>query len=154
LKGLPLTYNRDLQEDKEPLFDALDTCSGTLASLGALLRTAELRTDRMAAASADESLLATDLAEWLVGRGVAFRQTHAIVGELVRRSIDERISLRDAVVASEHFGPDAAELLDPAAALARRPSAGGPAPEQVRAQLQQVRTTLARLRAAVDGLPT
>jgi argininosuccinate lyase len=154
LKGLPLTYNRDLQEDKEPLFDALDTCSGTLASLGALLRTAELRTDRMAAASADESLLATDLAEWLVGRGVAFRQTHAIVGELVRRSIDERISLRDAVVASEHFGPDAAELLDPAAALARRASAGGPAPEQVRAQLQQVRTTLARLRAAVDGLPT
>jgi argininosuccinate lyase len=153
LKGLPLAYNRDLQEDKEPLFDALDTCGGTLASLGALLRSAELRLDGMAAASADQSLLATDLAEWLVTRGVPFRQTHAIVGELVRRSIDDGIPLRDAVVASEHFGSEAAEVLDPAAALTRRSSPGGPSPAQVRSQLEHARTTLAALRAAVDALP-
>jgi argininosuccinate lyase len=86
LKGLPLAYNRDLQEDKEPVFDAADTLAGALAALRGMVATARFRTDRMAAAAADWTLRATALAEELVRRGVPFREAHELVGRLVARA--------------------------------------------------------------------
>jgi len=85
LKGLPSSYDKDLQEDKEPLFDAVNTLSLTLPVAQGILETLMIRPDRMAAALGDE-LLATDLADWLVRRGVPFRQSHHIVGRVVRRA--------------------------------------------------------------------
>ncbi|MCU0502043.1 MAG: lyase family protein, partial [Anaerolineae bacterium] len=85
LKGLPSSYDKDLQEDKEPLFDAVNTLSLTLPVAQGILETLTIRPDRMAAALGDE-LLATDLADWLVRRGVPFRQSHHVVGRVVRRA--------------------------------------------------------------------
>ena len=84
LKGLPLSYNRDLQEDKEPLFDAVDQVSLALVAIAGMVETATFVPERMAAAADDETTSATDLAEWLVVRGTPFREAHAVVGELVR----------------------------------------------------------------------
>ena len=83
LKGLPLTYNRDLQEDKESVFDAFDTLAGTLSVLDGLIGTIRFRTERMAEAASDWTLRATKLAEELVRRGVPFREAHEAVGKLV-----------------------------------------------------------------------
>ena len=87
LKGLPLAYNRDLQEDKEPLFDSVDQVSLALVALAGMIDTATFVPERMAAAADAETTAATDLAEWLVGGGTPFRDAHAIVGELVRRHL-------------------------------------------------------------------
>src|SRR5204862_5332745 len=84
LKGLPLAYNRDLQEVKEPLFDAVDQVSLALGALAGMIATATFDTERMAAAAAAPTMAATDLAEWLVARGTPFRGAHAVVGALVR----------------------------------------------------------------------
>ena len=84
LKGLPLAYNRDLQEDKEPLFDSVDQVSLALVAIGGMIETATFVPERMQAAADSETTSATDLAEWLVVRGTPFREAHAIVGELVR----------------------------------------------------------------------
>ena len=92
LKGLPLAYNRDLQEDKEPLFDSVDQVALALAALTGMIETATFDTARMQRAADAEVTAATDLAEWLVGRGTPFRTAHAIVGELVRQHLDERPS--------------------------------------------------------------
>jgi len=94
VKGLPLAYNRDLQEDKEPVFDAVETVGSCLAILAPTLRTLTVRRDRMAAAAADPLLLATDLAEHLVQQGVPFREAHHIVGQIVGRSNAAGTSLR------------------------------------------------------------
>jgi argininosuccinate lyase len=83
LKGLPLAYNRDLQEDKEPVFDAADTLAGVVSAMDGLLGTLRFRTDRMAEAAGDWTLRATAIAEELVKRGVAFRDAHEAVGKLV-----------------------------------------------------------------------
>ena len=96
LKGLPLAYNRDLQEDKEPLFDALDQCRLTLAAMAGLLATAEFVPARMQAAADGPHAAAVDLAEWLVQRGVPFRDAHAVVGALVRQSVGARGAARRA----------------------------------------------------------
>ena len=94
LKGLPLAYNRDLQEDKEPLFDALDQCRLALAAMAGLLATAEVVPARMQAAADGQHAAAVDLAEWLVQRGVPFRDAHARVGALVRQSDGARGAAR------------------------------------------------------------
>ena len=88
LKGLPLAYNRDLQEDKEPLFDSVDQAHLALAALTGVLATVTFDTDRMQAAADGPAVAAVDLAEWLVERGMPFRQAHAVVGGLVRDSLD------------------------------------------------------------------
>jgi argininosuccinate lyase len=142
LKGLPLTYNRDLQEDKEPLFDAFDQTFRALSALAGLVRAVTYDTERMAAAAASPYLAATDLAEWLVERGMPFREAHAVVGALVRRSLDEGLELGDLVSEDEHLGPEAAELLLPGRALARRRTRGGAGPEAVAAQLERFRAAL------------
>jgi argininosuccinate lyase len=133
LKGLPLAYNRDLQEDKEPLFDSVDQVGRALVALAGMVATATWRTDRMAAAAGAEALVATDLAEWLVGRGVPFREAHARVGALVGRAAREGARLSDLVAADPELG-GAASLFAPGAALARRSSAGGSGPAAGAAQ--------------------
>jgi argininosuccinate lyase len=135
LKGLPLSYNRDLQEDKEPLFDALDQVNGGLAALSGLLRTATWDTDRMAAAADTPAAAAVDLAEWLVERGMPFRQAHVVVGGLVRDSLQRGVPLAELVEAHPALGPLALELLAPGVAVTRRTTPGGAGPGPVRIQL-------------------
>jgi argininosuccinate lyase len=143
LKGLPLAYNRDLQEDKEPLFDAVDQVSLALSALTGMVATAEFDTARMADAAGAETMAATDLAEWLVASGVPFRDAHAVVGGLVRRSLEPGAPSLAALVAAEpRLGPDAAALVVPGVAVTRRTTAGGGGPEPVARQLTRFRAKL------------
>jgi argininosuccinate lyase len=135
LKGLPLAYNRDLQEDKEPLFDALDQNRLALAAMAGLLATAELVPERMRAAADTQSAAAVDLAEWLVERGVPFREAHARIGALVRDAHDRGVPLEELVAREPELGSDALALLAPGAAVTRRTTPGGAGEASVRAQL-------------------
>jgi len=135
LKALPLAYNRDLQEDKEPLFDSLDTVVLALGAMTGLLASSIFRLDVMAEAANAPTSAATDLAEWLVANGTPFRDAHAIVGAIVRRSLEEGIALRELVAKSSELGPDAMFLVDPGVGVTRRRTAGGGGPAPVAAQL-------------------
>jgi argininosuccinate lyase len=146
LKGLPLAYNRDLQEDKEPLFDSVDQISLALVALAGMIDSAEFVTERMAAAADAETAAATDLAEWLVAGGTPFREAHAIVGELVRRSLDTGTPLAELVTADERLGAAAAELVAPGVSVRRRTSPGGAGPGPVAVQLERFQETLRRQR--------
>jgi argininosuccinate lyase len=143
LKGLPLAYNRDLQEDKEPLFDAVDQTSLALTALGGLLATMEVRADRMRAAADSPYAAATDLAEVLVERGIPFRDAHAVVGALVRQSLEGDGSLADLVAAHPDLGPADAELLRPGVSVRRRTTPGGAGPDAVAVQVGRFRDLLA-----------
>lgn len=134
LKALPLAYNRDLQEDKEPLFDSLDTVVLALGAMRGLLATSSFRLDAMADAADAPTNAATDLAEWLVAGGTPFRDAHAIVGALVRRSLDEGIALRELVAQAPELGPDAVFLVEPGVAVTRRTTRGGGGPTPVAVQ--------------------
>ncbi|HEX9774876.1 MAG TPA: argininosuccinate lyase [Actinomycetota bacterium] len=138
LKGLPLSYNRDLQEDKEPLFDAVRTLRMMLPALAGALRTLRFDTGRMAAAAGDGSLLATDLAERLVRGGMPFREAHAAVGELAKRAAVEGLDLGE-LAAKEH-----GQTLDAAASVAAR---GAPGPASVAAQLERLDAAVAAVRS-------
>lgn len=151
LKGLPLAYNRDLQEDKEPLFDALDTCALTLSALRGLLDTCEFDEDRMSQAADTPTSAATDLAEDLVRAGMPFREAHAIVGRLVRQSMERHLPFDELVVADPNFGPEARDLFEPGAAVRRRTSPGGAGPEPVAEQLLAARARLAAQTRWLDG---
>lgn len=142
IKGLPLTYNKDLQEDKEPLFDAVDTVRLTLLALDGMLSTISFRTDRMADAASSPYAAATDLAEWLVARGTAFRDAHAVVGEQVRKALAGEGSFVDLVEAHPDLGPEAAALLAPGVSVTRRTTRGGGAPSAVADQLERFRAHL------------
>ena len=142
LKGLPLTYNKDLQEDKEPLFDAIDTVLLTVSALNGMISTLEFNTDRMAEAAASPYAAATDLAEWLVARGMPFRQAHEVVGDLVRRSVDGEGTFGELVAASDALGADAARLLEPGVSVTRRNTHGGGSPAAVAEQIQRFRALL------------
>ena len=135
LKALPLAYNRDLQEDKEPLFDSLDTVVLALSAMTGLLASSTFRLEAMAEAANAPTAAATDLAEWLVANGTPFRDAHAIVGALVRKSLDEGIALRELVAASPELGPDAVFLVEPGVAVTRRTTPGGGGPTPVAQQL-------------------
>lgn len=146
MKSLPLAYNRDLQEDKEPLFDALDTVRlGVLAMTG-LYSTVTFRADRMALAADSPYAAATDLAELLVTDGVAFRAAHGIVGALVRRSLDEGVPLVDLVASEPELGQRGVELLAPGAGTANRRSPGGGGPVPVAAQSERLAARIAEER--------
>ena len=147
LKGLPLAYDRDLQEDKEPLFDSLEQVRAALPALGGTLATATFDTARMqAAADADGSAAAVDLAEWLVGRGVPFRRAHALVGGLVRESAERGVPLAELVQAHPDLGSGAVALLEPGSAVGRRTSPGGAGPGPVAEQLARFSRLLQRER--------
>ncbi len=142
LKGLPLAYNRDLQEDKEPLFDSLEQVSLGLAAVNGLVATLTWDHDRMRAAADSPTSAATDLAEFLVRAGMPFRDAHAVVGGLVRESLDGGAALADLVAAHPDLGADALPLLEPGAAAARRTTPGGAGPVPVARQLERFRDRL------------
>ena len=146
LKGLPLGYSKDLQEDKEPLFDAVDTVLLVLAVLPEMLRTARFDRERMAAAAGGFAL-ATELADFLAARGVPFREAHRAVGRLVRRCEERGIALEE--VAPEELAathPALAdlprELLTPTGSVANKRSRGSTAPASVALQLEEARRFL------------
>jgi argininosuccinate lyase len=157
LKGLPLAYNSDLQEDKEAVFDALDTAGGALRAAVPLARGLVFRPERMAAALAGGFLTATDLADHLVAQGLPFRTAHAQAGQAVRAAEAQGVTLwnlpREILSAAcPDADPAVAARLTPEASARARKSPGGPAPEQVAEQLAQARAAHAELAAWLDGL--
>ncbi len=162
LKGLPLAYNRDLQEDKEPVFDAVDQVDLALTALGGMVATASFELEAMAEAADDQTALATDLAEILVQEGMPFREAHGVVAGLVRQAIEGPGTLADAVAASSAFagvsierpGVDdrrpVVELFEPGAALARRRSHGGAGTAPVADQLDRLAARLAHDRGRLE----
>jgi argininosuccinate lyase len=155
LKGLPLAYNRDLQEDKEPLFDSVAQVGRALAALAGLLSSATFDVRRMAAAAdaPEAAAAAVDLAEWLVAAGMPFREAHHVVAGLVREASSgpPAPALADLVAAYPGLGPEAAGLLEPGAAVRRRTTAGGAGPGPVAAQLRRFDERLAADRARLPG---
>ena len=146
LKGLPTSYNRDLQEDKEPLFDTIDTLSLTLPALRGAVATAVFREKRMTEVM-DAQLLATDLADYLVRRGVPFRTTHEVVGGLVRTAEQRgvplsELELDDFSAANSVFEADVFKVFDWAASVDARSAAGGTALTAVDAQLADARARI------------
>ena len=151
LKGLPLAYNRDLQEDKEPLFDAVDQVALGLSAMTGLLATIQFDTEAMQAAADTPYVAATDLAEQLVLTGTPFREAHAIVGELVRESVAHHVPLADLVAAHPAFEEADRTLLEPGVSVARRWSPGGAAPAAVAPQLDRFRARLSTDKGRVHG---
>ncbi len=149
MKGLPLSYNRDYQEDKEPLFDSVDQVRLALGAVTGMIATATWVPERMQAAADAEATSATDLAEWLVQRGTPFREAHAIIGTLVRRSLAGEGSLRSLVDSDPRLGPDAAALVAPGVSVRRRITAGGAGPVPVADQMERFAAHVDRLRTAV-----
>jgi argininosuccinate lyase len=137
LKGLPLAYNRDLQEDKEPLFDSVTQVRLALAALIGLYRTVTWNHESMELAADSAGGAAIDLAELLVDRGMPFRQAHELVGSLVRESLARHVPLVELIEAHPELGADAAQLLEPGVAVTRRTSAGGAGPVPVAEQLER-----------------
>jgi argininosuccinate lyase len=140
LKGLPLSYNRDLQEDKEPLFDAIDTVKGALSILARLLAGIRVNRKRMMEAAAEGALLATDMADDLVMRGVPFREAHAIVGHVIRYALDrkkplDRLTLEELRRFSSRFDSEMVEGLSTERSVARKGTVGGTAPGSVRSEV-------------------
>jgi argininosuccinate lyase len=148
LHGLPLTYNKDLQEDKEPLFDAIDTLELCLRVAAAMLAELEFDRDRMAAAASDELIAATDVADELVRHGVPFREAHGIVGGVVRASVERGKRLSE--LTDEELGElapqlrpeDFRALLEQRSWLESKVSEGGTSLARVRDQLAQARHVL------------
>jgi argininosuccinate lyase len=142
--GLPLGYHRDLQEDKEPVFDAADTLELLLPALAGATRTLRFDADAMRTACADEGLYATDLAEALVRSGIPFREAHRRTGDLLRRLADEQRLLRDLDPDEwRAFGvPDGGPMLDPDRSVRARSTPGGPSPESVHAQAESLQKTI------------
>ncbi len=143
MKSLPLAYNRDLQEDKEPLFDSIDQITLALAALTGLLDTCTFNLGRMREAADSPTSAATDLAEFLVEKGMPFRDAHAVVGTVVRASLAGEGALVDLVRAHDALGEDAVFLLDPGVAARRRTTPGGAGPGPVKAQIVAFESLLA-----------
>jgi argininosuccinate lyase len=147
LKGLPASYDKDMQEDKEPLFDAADTLELALAVAAGAIGTARFNRERMRAAL-DDAMLATDVADYLVERGVPFREAHRVVGALVREAEGRGVSLSalpfDAYrEAHQAFEEDTLDIFDFDRSAAARAVPGATAPEAVRAQIERARAALA-----------
>ena len=142
LKGLPMTYNRDMQEDKEPLFDSIDTIKAALAVFAEMIAGMEVNETRTRAATGDPMLLATDLADYLVNHGVPFRSAHEVIGKLVAHSIAEKVAFADIPLAkyqefSPAFATDLFACLNLETALAARKGIGAPSPQNVAAQIER-----------------
>jgi argininosuccinate lyase len=140
LKGLPLSYNRDLQEDKEPLFDALDTVTTSVKIYAELMAQLTIRAQTMKAAVSDGFLLATELADYLVQKGVPFRESHHVVGNLVRECIAngkdlQQLTQQDLFNASPSFDAKAFQSLTPEASINKKNIVGGTAKTQVSKQI-------------------
>ena len=146
LKGLPLTYNRDLQEDKEGFFDAVDTLQATLEVFQGMLPGVELDTERVSELSGESQMLATDLADYLVGKGVPFREAHGVIRELCRHCEKEGLALAALPIKeykrfSSHFERDIYEITAESSTAARD-NPGGTAPKRVAEALTQAEKIL------------
>jgi argininosuccinate lyase len=156
VKGLPLTYNRDLQEDKEPIFDSASTLRDSLEVMTGTLATLRVNVDTMRTAASDSMLLATDLAEILVEQGVPFRDAHEAVGRIVghceRKQLDLRdLSQQDLCSFHPDFPGSGAQLLDLDRSLEARSLTGGTARGTVKAALDAASQEIAALRDALDS---
>jgi argininosuccinate lyase len=143
LKGLPLAYNRDLQEDKEPVFDSVDTLQVVLPAVTGMVATLTFDTDRLAALAPQGFSLATDVAEWLVREGVPFREAHEVAGAAVRRCEDLGCDLPDLsddqlAEVSAYLTPGVRTVLTVDGSVSSRNGRGGTAPERVREQLAEL----------------
>jgi argininosuccinate lyase len=152
LHGLPLTYNKDLQEDKEPLFDTVDTLELCLRVAAEMLDGITFDRERMQAAASDEFIAATDVADLLVRRGVPFREAHGIVGGLVRAAVERgkklsELSEDEVRELAPQLDGQLGALLTPEAILESKVSDGGTAMARVRDQLAQARQVLREARA-------
>jgi argininosuccinate lyase len=137
MHALPLTYNKDMQEDKEHLFDSVDTLHAVLQAATGMIAGARFHRERMATAASDEMIAATDLADLLVKRGTPFREAHGVVAGLVREAVESGRSLADVAVPA--LGDDAAAVLGRSSWLESKVSAGGTALVRVREQLDAAR---------------
>jgi argininosuccinate lyase len=147
LKGLPMTYNRDMQEDKEPVFDSIDTILAALAVFAAMLREANANPEACAAAVSDPMLLATDLADYLVNHGIPFRKAHEIIGRAVALCGEKDCELTELTLAdyqslSPAFSNDVFEMLRVEKSMEARRAIGAPSPQNVAAQLARWKSVL------------
>ena len=147
LKALPSSYNRDLQEDKEALFDSIDTVISALEVFSAMLPKMKINRERMKAAANDPNLLATDLAEYLVQKGMAFRKAHETVGKIVADANGKQMQLSAIPLTklkkySSLFEADVSKLFDVRRSLSARRATGAPSPENVKAQIKHWRAQL------------
>jgi argininosuccinate lyase len=147
IKGLPMTYNRDLQEDKEPLFDSIDTSLLALRVFTEMVSAMEIQEEKTLAATSDPMLLATDVADYLVRKGVPFRKAHEIVGTLVgicdreNRPLPE-LSLEEYRAVDPVFGEDVFAVYNISTALEARTATGAPSPANVRAEVARWKSVL------------
>ncbi|HWR84409.1 MAG TPA: argininosuccinate lyase [Rhodoglobus sp.] len=156
LKGLPLAYNRDLQEDKEPVFDSVKTLEVLLPAFTGMIATLRFDLDRMAALAPQGFSLATDVADWLVRRHVPFREAHEISGALVRFCEQHGLDLHEPTdeqyaAVSPHLAPEVREVLTVEGSVASRSGAGGTAPDAVARQRAEL---TARIRSLTDRTST
>ncbi len=147
MKGQPLAYNKDNQEDKEPLFDSLDTVLGSLKVFAEMIPAMQVKRDAMRLAAQRGFATATDLADYLVRKGVAFRDAHEVVGRAVRHGIDIGQDLSDMKIEvlkgfSAAIDPDVYAILTLDGSVAARNHVGGTAPDQVRAAIQRAQRRL------------
>jgi argininosuccinate lyase len=147
LKGLPLSYNRDLQEDKEALFDAVDTTGQSLALCTELMRRLVVNKTVLAEAAEGGGMLATELADYLVTKGVPFREAHSITGQIVRFSLEQQrplqqLTLKDLRGFSAHFGEDVLSCLTVRGAIDRKGQIGGTARRRVEARIKELEKAL------------
>jgi argininosuccinate lyase len=147
LKALPLAYNRDLQEDKEPVFDSVDTLEVLLPAFTGMVATMTFDTERLQDLAPQGFALATDVAEWLVRRGVPFRTAHELAGACVRACEERGVELWDLTDAefaaiSEHLTPEVRDVLSVSGSVDSRDGRGGTAPVRVREQLAELRERL------------
>ena len=156
MKGLPLAYNKDMQEDKEAIFDAADTVKLCLVTFTPMLRTMTVLKDNMRAAAARGFINATDCADYLTKKGVPFRDAYKITGGLVAQCIArgltlETLPLDDYRAAGAAFDSDIYEAIALETCVRGRTSAGGPSPQAVKAQIASARAFLRRETAASDS---
>jgi len=156
LKGLPLAYNRDLQEDKEPVFDAADTLELLLPAVSGMVATLTFNTERLESLAPQGFALATDIAEWLVRQGVPFREAHELSGAAVQLAEGRGVELwdltdEDYAGISAHLTPQVREVLTVEGSLNSRSSQGGTAPSAVAQQLEQLTARLEAARSYAEG---
>lgn len=147
LKGLPLSYNRDLQEDKEALFDAVDTTGQSLALCTEVIRRLVVNRTALAEAAEGGGMLATELADYLVTKGVPFREAHSITGHIVRFSLEKRralqqLTLKELQGFSSHFEEDVLNCLTVRGAIDRKGQIGGTARRRVEARIKELEKAL------------
>ena len=142
LKGLPLTYNKDLQEDKEPLFDSFDTNSLVLTALTGIFDSVVFNKEKMSEATDKPFSMAIDLAEYLVHKGMPFREAHTMVGGLVKASIDSKKDFKKLVMEDDNFGSEIENFFIPEMAIKRRITPGSTGLEAVEVQKEQIKKRL------------